>query len=152
MVVSPTILWGLTSLETNNQVADAVRHAQNAMVRKALGIYTRLEMSWADHLAESRRRVAEFIVRCGQEPWHVMSACYHWRLLGHLAKMPADSVYYNLLRAGGLWRTYLEGLWDLAVPMTDQDHNAALTTPQRPHLGPFGRVLDPQFPGQRVSL
>lgn len=35
------------------QVISAVCQAQNAMVRKAIGIFKRSELSWADHQARS---------------------------------------------------------------------------------------------------
>lgn len=54
-----------------------------------------------------RRRLAECIARAGQEPWHYTLGRFHWRLLGHVAGIPKDSICYALRRTGGLWHEHM---------------------------------------------
>lgn len=59
------------------RVVDAVRHTHNAIARKALGIFERLDMPWADHHADSGG-----VHRQGQVALHFAS------IVGHLARAP----------------------------------------------------------------
>lgn len=92
----------------------------------------------ADQHADSRRRMAESTARAMQELWHCAIAHFHWRVLGHLARMPEGCDCYNLRRTGGLWHEHT--LRALAAPIADRGRSVASTTRFRFSAGPARSV------------
>lgn len=58
------------------------------------------------HFGGRRIRVAEAMHQAKQVPWHRLLSRPHWRLTGHLARMPVGSVCHDCIRDGGLWHAY----------------------------------------------
>lgn len=73
------------------------------MMRRALGHLKGEQTTWAQYHDWRRERTAAARAIATREPWDMVVARTHWRLLGHVARQSESSVCHAAIRSGGLW-------------------------------------------------
>lgn len=89
----------------------------------------RPDIPWDHHHDECRRRIAYALAADNKDLWDRSPCRSSWKLFGHLAGMPGDSVCSGGVKEGGLWRATAMRALGAPGGTGAQDPNTGRTTP-----------------------